>query len=165
MDQIRQANDQRQQKLAELQKKKALEEEMVQNANNLLDKAKSLLNAKEFDASAEYYQQAGKVLRKSGGLNKQICFSKKSIMFIIKKRFMNERIADEQAKQTRLQQEISVSGRTNSVKNKKKKQRRIESERNKLSPELQRKVDTGPNGFGKSPRIGTKEKWDKALPV
>ncbi len=43
VDQIRQANDQRQQKLAELQKKKALEEEMVQNANNLLDKAKSLL--------------------------------------------------------------------------------------------------------------------------
>ena len=49
------------------------------------------------------------------------------------------------------------------MKNKKKKRRKIESERNKLSPELQRKVDTAQMVLEKAQELEQKEKWDKAL--
>ena len=78
------------------------------------------------------------------------------------KTLYERRIANEQAKQTRLQQEYQ-SREDQLREEQEEKQRKIESERNKLSPELQRKVDTAQMVLEKAQELEQKEKWDKAL--
>ncbi len=83
-------------------------------------------------------------------------------MFIIKKRFMNEELPMNRLNKLDSNKNISLE-KDQLREEQEEKQRKIESERNKLSPELQRKVDTAQMVLEKAQELEQKEKWDKAL--
>lgn len=159
---IRKEAEERQKKLEEMQKKKQLEEKLLAEANYLMDLAKSAYEKHEFEDAIKKYQNAADIFKQLGW-NQQAEVLYKEVLNVKAKQIeLQKKQAEDEALRRKQQEEFEARARQMQAELEEKKRKEM-AERNKLPPEILRKIETLDMVLEKAKELEEKQKFDKAL--
>ncbi len=156
------AKKSRAEKIKELQRKKAIEQQNVEKANAILDKAQSHMKKKEFELAAKFYSESSEIFKQIGW-NQQASQLKQESLH------MQEMQEDylkklEKIKLRKQQEQEMYDARASKILAKKEEKIRLEQEAlNRLPPEIQRKLDLAKVFLQKTEKMESKGKIVKSL--
>ena len=152
----------RERKLREIEQKKREEDAALNEATQLLDLAKNLVDKKAFDDAAQYYQQAADKFQSIGWASQAtVLKTEVNNMARMKAEYLEKLQKEED--QRRKQQELFDARAAKILAEKEAKRKAIEAERNKLPPEIQAKWERAEMLHEKAKNLVEKGKTEKAI--
>lgn len=152
----------RAEKIKELQRKKEIEQQNLDKANKILDKAQSHMKKKEFDLAAKFYAESSEIFKEIGW-NQQASQLKQESLH------MHEMQEDHLKKMEKIKvkeqkEQDMYEARVSKIIAEEKEKKRLEQEAlNKLPPEIQRKLDLADVFLKKTEKLELKGKIEKSI--
>jgi hypothetical protein len=152
----------RAEKIKELQRKKAIEQQNVDKANVILDKAQTHMKKKEFELAAKFYLESSEIFKQIGW-NQQASQLKQEAFHM--QEMQEEYIKKMEKIELKKQKEQELyDARASKIIAEKEEKLRLEQEAlNKLPPEIQRKLDLAKVFLQKTELMESKGKIEKSL--
>ena len=152
----------RAEKIKELKRKKEIEQQNVDKANTILDKAQSHMKKKEFELAAKFYNESSEIFKQIGW-NQQASQLKQEALHM--QEMQEEYIKKLKIIELKKQKEQEMyDARASKIIAEKEEKIRLEQEAlNKLPPEIQRKLDLAKVFLQKTELMESKGKIEKSL--
>jgi len=156
------ATKSRAEKIKELQRKKAIEQQNVDKANAILDKAQSHMKKKEFDLAAKFYGESSEIFKQIGW-NQQASQLRQESLHM--QEMQEEYLKKMEIIELKKQKEIEMyEARASKIIAEKEEKIRLEQEAlNRLPPEIQRKLDLATMFLKKTELMESKGKIEKCI--
>ncbi|MHA1511820.1 MAG: hypothetical protein ACTSRX_08890, partial [Promethearchaeota archaeon] len=156
------AKKSRAEKIKELQRKKVIEQQNVEKANIILDKAQSHMKKKEFELAAKFYSESSEIFKQIGW-NQQASQLKQESLHM--QEMQEEYLKKLEIIELKKQKELEMyEARASKIIAEKEEKIRLEQEAlNRLPPEIQRKLDLATMFLKKTELMESKGKIVKCL--
>jgi len=152
----------RAEKIKELQRKKAIEQQNVEKANVILDKAQTHMKKKEFELAAKFYSESSEIFKQIGWNQQASQLKQESLhMQEMQEDYIKKMEKIELKKQK--EQEMYDARASKIIAEKEEKIRLEQEALNKLPPEIQRKLDLAKVFLQKTELMESKGKIEKSL--
>lgn len=156
------AKKSRAEKIKELQRKKEIEQQNVDKANIILDKAQSHMKKKEFELAAKFYNESSEIFKQIGWNQQASQLKQESLhMQEMQEEYLKKMEKIEIKKQK--EQELYDARASKIIAEKEEKIRLEQEALNKLPPEIQRKLDLAKVFLQKTEILESKGKIEKSL--
>ena len=152
----------RAEKIKELQRKKAIEQQNVDKANAILDKAQSHMKKKEFDLAAKFYGESSEIFKQIGWNQQASQLKQESLhMHEMQEEYLKKLEIIEVKKQ---KEKEMYDARASKIIAEKEEKIRLEQEAlNRLPPEIQHKLDLATMFLKKTESMESKGKIEKSI--
>ncbi|QEE15809.1 hypothetical protein DSAG12_01636 [Promethearchaeum syntrophicum] len=152
----------RAEKIRDLKRKKEIEQQNVDKANAILDKAQSHMKKKDFELAAKFYNESSDIFKEIGW-NQQASMLKKEALHM--QELQEEYLKKMEIIKLKKQKEQEMyDTRASKIMAEKEEKIRLEQEAlNKLPPEIQRKIDLAKIFLQKTELMESKGKIEKSL--
>ena len=156
------AKKSRAEKIKELHQKKAIEQQNVDKANTILDKAQSHMKKKEFELAAKFYNESSEIFKQIGW-NQQASQLKQEALHM--QEMQEEYLKKMEKIESKKQKEKEMyEARASKIIAEKEEKIRLEQEAlNRLPPEIQRKLDLATMFLKKTELMESKGKIEKRI--
>ena len=156
------AKKSRAEKIQELRRKKEIEQQNVEKANTILDKAQSHMKKKEFELAAKFYMESSEIFKEIGWKQQASQLKQESLHM---QEMQEEYIKKMEKFELRKQKEKEMyEARASKIIAEKEEKKRLEQEAlNKLPPEIQHKLDLADVFLQKTELMESKGKIEKSI--
>ena len=152
----------RAEKIKDLKRKKEIEQQNVDKANAILDKAQSHMKKKEFELAAKFYDESSEIFKEIGWKQQASMLKQEALhMQELQKEYLKKLEIIKLKKQK--EQEMYDSRASKIIAEKEEKIRLEQEALNKLPPEIQRKIDLAKIFLQKTEKMESKGKIEKSL--
>ena len=152
----------RAEKIKDLQRKKEIEQQNVDKANAILDKAQSHMKKKEFELAAKFYNESSEIFKEIGWIQQASQLEQEALHMQEMQQEYLKKMENLELKKQKEQELYDV--RASKILAEKEEKLRLEQDAlNKLPPEIQHKIDLAKIFLQKTEFLESKGKIEKLL--